>query len=156
MTKPKVRSKGDLVNEIMELLDVDNSDKTELSENLNKMSKTAISTLLYYLDEFTEEPMDEEETEKPEAPKRVEAKPPELFMPQDINIPKNPTEMGSLLNFLPEIGRRVQSAWRNGDFPLLKRNIGVNDRIIRFCEQMVAKQLWDAIKVYPQNEEKKE
>ena len=98
MVLAKPKAKADLAKQIVELLDVEDADKEELIENLNKMSKTAIKLLCEYVgDQF------ESEGDAPdETPKRVEAKPPVLFTPQDIDIPKNPVDMGHYLNFLPE------------------------------------------------------
>lgn len=151
MAKVSVKAKADLARRITDLLGVNGNDIEELTENLNKMSKTALAMLLEYLEDGT----DMEES-KPATPPRVPAAFPKHFMPHDVGTPRNPGEMNGLLSMLPEIGRTIFKSFMEADFPELKRAIGVNNRITYGCEKLVAQQLWEAIKVYPQNEEKEE
>lgn len=142
-------TKADVVNDIIEVLHVEKNEVSEFSENLNKMSKKVVSWLFHYLVELAKS-----ESDKPEpAPHRVSRAFPKLFMPHDVPVGiRRPPEMNDMLAMLPEIGRVIFKSFMEGDFPELKRAIGVNTRITGECEKMVSRQLWDAIKVVTEND----
>lgn len=139
MALAKPPAKGDVVLDILELLDVETNEKEKMAENLNKMSKEGVNLLFHYMAETMKKPSVAETENAMPLNKDM--------MPQDVAAPKNPVVMNEYLRMLPEVGRTIGKAFMDGDLPNLKRAIGINGRIVYNCEKMVAQQLWDAIKV---------
>lgn len=135
--------KQEMVVSILDLLEIPDEKRVEMSENLNKMTKAALGLLDFYIMEIVgEEPEEVDRKVIPAGPKVALN-----LMPQDIGIANSAADVTEQLTILPVIGKRLESAWINGNFPLMKRNLRISEQITDNCRKMIAQQLYDSLKI---------
>jgi len=134
-----------IVNSIIEKLDLGDEPTTVLSENLNKMTKAALIGLATAITAKIDTGIGRLKT----AAKLIPDGPPVPLeiMPNDVGMAKTANDVTEQLSMLPTIGERLAITWESGNFPLLKRNLRISERITDNCRKMVAQQLYDAIRI---------
>lgn len=137
-----------VVEKILKGLEVkDKQDIVLLSENLKKMAKKSLDVLLDYVDDE----MDVEVTTgKPEKRKKEPKAPfiPEEVLPNKFFGAKTPQEIEEQLFVLPVISERLGNAFHEGEFPSIKRNIGIINVITGNVQSLITKQLWERVDIH--------
>lgn len=134
-----------IVSSIIEKLDLGDEQTSVLSENLNKMSKPSLiglATAITDKIELYREDAPPDSGDLPYTPVPLN------LVPADVKLPKKADDMSDQLKMLPVVSDRLAYEFGRGEFPGIKRNIGIIECIVANCRRIIAKQLWDSVNVY--------